>query len=54
MESPIENKSSSLILGKSGNLKRALCDKLGRFVLFSITAIPTLAIVFMIFFIVIY
>ncbi len=52
MESPIENKSSSLILGKSGNLKRALCDKFGRFVLFSITAIPTLAIVFMIFFIV--
>lgn len=52
MESPIENKSSSLILGKSGNLKMALCDKLGRFVLFSITAIPTLAIVFMIFFIV--
>lgn len=52
MESPIENKNNSLILGKSGNLKRALCDKLGRFVLFSITAIPTLAIVFMIFFIV--
>ena len=52
MESPIENKNNSLILGKSGNLKRALCDKFGRFVLFSITAIPTLAIVFMIFFIV--
>ena len=40
-----------LILGEAGSLRRYLADRLGRFVLFSITSIPTLAIVFMIFFI---
>lgn len=41
----------SLILGEAGNMGRAVAGWLGRAVLFSITAIPTLAIVFMIIFI---
>ena len=40
-----------LILGSAGSMGRAVGEKLGRGALFAITAIPTLAIVFMIIFI---
>jgi len=40
-----------LILGSAGSMGRAVAEKLGRGALFAITAIPTLAIVFMIIFI---
>lgn len=46
-----QNRENSLILGNAGNLRRYAAEKLGRGVLFAITAIPTIAIVFMIFFI---
>ena len=44
-------RKNPLILGDAGTLRRAVGAKLGGAVLFSITAVPTLAIVFMIIFI---
>ncbi len=47
----MEIKNNKLIMDKSANALGALTQRLGRALLFSITAIPTLAIIFIIFFI---
>ena len=47
----MSRKSKSLIMGSGGSFAQSFCAGAGRLLLFCITALPTVAIVFMIFFI---